>query len=359
MAGNKTIYDTAMKRAHEYAWSNQWDRAMKEYSRALSEFPDDRTAQRNMAQCMFTMRQWPQALAAYENLLNADPSDALPLNRVTEIYPALGQQDLAQAAYTRLANLYLDNNQLHEAIRALRDLSRVVPKNKEVHEQLLDLTQEVGDRIAQAAEHLALSQIALDAGKLGEAQRHADAASSLDSENPDVRRWVYTVRKRLAESAGTVALSEDGMEAAIGADGRPQVVPGTHKLAENTMEPPAVAALVERAATASNGGDYATALDLYDQAVRAGAKRPAIFYSAGVLNQQMGRPEQAIAYLERAVNDAEFAMSANYVLGQCHMALRNPSKAVTAYEKALSLVDLEKLTRAEADELIELYKAAA
>src|SRR5437016_9462333 len=236
MAGNKTIYDTAMKRAHEYAWSNQWDRAMKEYSRALSEFPDDRTAQRNMAQCMFTMRQWPQALAAYENLLNADPSDAFAINRLAEIYLALGQQDRAQATYSRLANLYLENNQLHEAIRALRDLSRVVPKNKEVHEQLLDLTQEVGDRIAQAAEHLALSQIALDAGSLGEAQQHADAASSLDSENPDIRRWVFTVRRRLAESAGTVALSEDGVAAILDAKGRPQVVPGTHKLVENAPE---------------------------------------------------------------------------------------------------------------------------
>src|SRR2546421_308390 len=62
MAGNKSIYDTAMKRAHEYAWANQWERAMKEYGRALSEFPNDRTAQRNMAQCMFRLRQWPQAL---------------------------------------------------------------------------------------------------------------------------------------------------------------------------------------------------------------------------------------------------------------------------------------------------------
>ena len=68
MAGNKAIFDTAMKHAHEYAWANQWERAMKEYGRALAEFPDDRTAQRNMAQCLFRLRQWPQAQAAYEEL---------------------------------------------------------------------------------------------------------------------------------------------------------------------------------------------------------------------------------------------------------------------------------------------------
>src|ERR1044072_6341754 len=106
MAGNKTIYDTAMKSAHEYAWANQWERAMKEYGRALGEFPNDRTAQRNMAQCMFRLRQWPQALAAYENLLNLDPTDAFAISRLAEIFLALGAQDRAQATYHRLADLY-------------------------------------------------------------------------------------------------------------------------------------------------------------------------------------------------------------------------------------------------------------
>lgn len=64
MAGNKAIFDTAMKRAHEYAWANQWERAMKEYGRAMAEFPDDMTARRNMAQCMFRLRKWAPSLEA-------------------------------------------------------------------------------------------------------------------------------------------------------------------------------------------------------------------------------------------------------------------------------------------------------
>ena len=119
---------------------------MKEYGRALSEFPNDRTAQRNMAQCMFRLRQWPQALAAYERLLSADATDAFALNRLAEIYLALGQQDNAQTAYTRLADLYIENNQIYEAIRALRDLSRAIPKNKDIHNRLLELNQQVDDQ---------------------------------------------------------------------------------------------------------------------------------------------------------------------------------------------------------------------
>ena len=151
MAGNKSIYDTAMKRAHEYAWANQWERALKEYGRALSEFPNDRTAQRNMAQCMFRLRQWPQALSAYERLLSADATDAFALNRLAEIYLALGQQDNAQTAYTGLADLYIENNQVYEAIRALRDLSRAIPKNKDVHTRLLELNRSRAEAAAVPA----------------------------------------------------------------------------------------------------------------------------------------------------------------------------------------------------------------
>ena len=354
MAGNKSIYDTAMKRAHEYAWANQWERAMKEYGRAITEFPNDRTAQRNLAQCMFRLRQWPQALEAYERLLDADPTDAFALNRLAEIHLALGQQESADTTYNRLADLYIENNQLHEAIRALRDLARAGPKNKAVHNRLLDLNQQVGDQPGQAAEHLALSQIALDQSALGEAQQHADAAAALDASNPDIRRWVYTVRRRLAESAGTMALSGDPDVSA-----RPSQVVGTHMLFHTEPEPAEAVELVARAVEAAEAGEHAMALDYYDQAVRAGAKQPSVFYSAGVLNHQMGRSENAIAFLERAMQDPEFAMSANYVLGQCQIELRHIGKAVAAFERALALVELDKLSRNEADELIELYKAAA
>src|SRR6476619_5713511 len=35
MAGNQAVFDAAMRRAQSYAFENQWDRAIKEYQRAL------------------------------------------------------------------------------------------------------------------------------------------------------------------------------------------------------------------------------------------------------------------------------------------------------------------------------------
>ncbi|MGA7731353.1 MAG: tetratricopeptide repeat protein [Chloroflexia bacterium] len=352
MAGNKAIFDTAMKRAHEYAWANQWERAMKEYGRALSEFPDDMTARRNMAQCLFRLRRWAQAMEAYEALVQADPSDLFGVNRLAEIHLAIGNTDEAKATYMRLTDLYTGKNQFHEAIRAVRDLARALPKDKEVRIRLLDLTQEAGDKQAQAAEHLALSQISQEEGNLAEAQGYAEAASALDPESNEIRRWAYSLKRKIAENAGTITLDSNEY------GGRKAAAPGTG-LIRAQEDPPEAVALVEKATEAQNQGDFRAALEFYDGAVRAGAKRGAVFYSAGLLHQQMGRPDLAIPMLERSLHDSEFTMSANYVLGQCYSTQRAHAKAATAFERALGMIDFEQITMREADELIELYMATA
>jgi tetratricopeptide (TPR) repeat protein len=353
MPGNKAIFDTAMKRAHEYAWANQWERAMKEYARALTEFPDDMTARRNMAQSLFRLRRWDDALAAYEELVQADPNDLFGINRLAEIHLAMQHLDQAKSTYMRLADLYTAKNQFHEAVRALRDLARATPRDKEVRTRLLDLTQEVGDKQAQAGEHLALSQITLEEGKLTESQGHAEVAAVLDPENNEIRRWVYAVKRRIAENAGTVLL--DGSEYT---GGKAQAAPGTGLIQLNE-DTPEVQSWVEKATEAQSASDFRTALDLYDQAIRAGAKRGAAYYSAGLLQQQMGRSDLAIPYLERALQDSEFAMSACYVLGQCYVSQRAFAKAAASYERALGMINFDQIGRSEADELIELYSATA
>ncbi len=354
MAGNKAVYDTAMKRAHDHAWANHWERAIKEYDRALSEFPDDVPAERNKAQCLFRMRRWPEALTAYSSLVDREPTDLFALNRLAEVHLAVGRHDEAVAAYFRLADLYSEQKRRHEAIRALRDLARALPDNRETHARLLNLTHEVGDRTAEIAEHIALSRIALDAGDLEEGMREAEAASALGPDNQEARRWSYAVRRRLAQANATSNFVGDA-----DATGQMPASMGTGLIAQQEEEPAQVVEFIERATEAQNAGDYRLAMDLYDKAVRAGAIRPLVFYSAGLLNQQHAAPEMAIPLLERAAKDPEYGISANYALGQCYSAMRDHTRAVQAFERALGLIVTANLTRAEADELIELYTSAS
>ncbi|HEX8229115.1 MAG TPA: tetratricopeptide repeat protein [Chloroflexia bacterium] len=354
MAGNKAIYDTAMKRAHDHAWANQWDRAIKEYDRALAEFPDDLAACRNKAQCHFRLRQWPEALAAYSSLVQKDQADLFAVNRLAEIHLALGQSEEASGIYFTLADKYSAQNQFHEAIRALRDLARAMPHSREVHVRLLALVREVGDRAAEVAEHIALSRIALEAGDVATAQRESEIASSLDSESPEVRRWNYTVRRRMAEMNATGNFAADA-----DATGHMTTSMGTGLMPQSDQEPDEALELIKKATEAQNAGDFQAAMEFYDQAIRIGASKPSVFYNAGLLNQQMGRPSMAIPLLERAAKDAEFGISANYGLGLAYSAMRDHPHAVAAFEKALGMIGVASLTRNEADELVELYTAAA
>lgn len=353
MAGNKAIFDTAMKRAHEYAWANQWERAMKEYGRAMAEFPDDMTARRNMAQSLFRLRRWLPALESYEALAKDEPNDLFTVNRLAEIHLAMGNLEQSKATYMRLVDMYTAKKQFHEAILALRDLVKVVPKDKEVRIKLLDLTQEVGDKHAQAAEHLALSQISQEEGNLADAQGYAEAAAGLDPESAEIRRWAYSLKRKIAENAGTVTL--DGSEIT----GKRQGASLGTGLIRAQEDPPEAVTMVEKAREAQNNGDFRAALEFYNGAISAGAKKGEVFYSSGLLHQQMGRADLAIPMLERALQDPEFAMSANYVLGQCYTTQKMFAKAATAFERALGLIDFDQITRNEADELIELYTATA
>ena len=41
MAGNRQVFEKAMQQAADYAWDQQWDKAISAYMKALTEFPDD------------------------------------------------------------------------------------------------------------------------------------------------------------------------------------------------------------------------------------------------------------------------------------------------------------------------------
>jgi hypothetical protein len=55
MAGNRTTFEAAMKRAAEHAWNQHWDQALADYQRAADEFPDDMAARGNLALAFYRL----------------------------------------------------------------------------------------------------------------------------------------------------------------------------------------------------------------------------------------------------------------------------------------------------------------
>ncbi len=347
MAGNQAVFDAAMRRAQGYAFENQWDRALKEYQRAIAEFPNDGQARQNYAQALYRLQQYPQALDEYIGLLKSHPSDPFLLNRLAEINVAMGRRPDAAGYYQQLAQVYLGQNQTREAITAFQALIAIEPNRRDAHERLVELHKTNGDRVAAISELLTLSRLAL-AGPpedLAGAVKYAEAAFALDANHRDAREWLYRLRRRQAEVAGTT-FDEKTLRVAPNAPG-------------STMDARDLNEMFALAMSYQERGQYAVALKQYEAVLGAGLNTPAVHYNLGLLYQQAGQPDSAIEHLREAAEDPEYGMSSCYTLGLCYRAMNQIPEATQAFEGALRQVDLASINKGEVNDLIELYEAAA
>lgn len=345
MAGNKAAFDAAMKRAQGYAFENAWDKALREYQRALDEFPDNPELRTNLAQTYFRLQQWPAALEAYGGLLRLRPSDPFVLGRIAECQVSLGRTPDAEATYSQVATVYLSSNQVREALAALRSVLGINPANRSAHERMADIYRGMGERNLAIGEYLTLSHLAFDTptGDLDGAVKYAEVAFNLDSNNSPAREWLYSLRRRQAEATGTQFDEKTLRIIAAGGALAPQDLEQMYQLAVQYQEK----------------GQYSAALVQFEAAQQAGLATPGLRYNLGLLYQQGRQWPKAIEQFRQALDDAEFAMSCHYALGECYRETGQAVEATHAFEAAVGLVDLAHVGKAEVADLVDLYRAAA
>ena len=344
MAGNRALFETALKRGHDYAWQNQWDRALKEYQRAIAEFPDDLSARGNLALAHLRLKQWPDALREYSALAEKQPQDTFVQGQLAEIYAATGRTADASRTYFRLADLFEQQNQAGEAIKALQELTRLEPKNKTIYQRIAELSRAIGDTGAMVAAYLTLANLALEQNNMDEAIRLAEAATNLDPESREARDLLFRLRRIATEGQTTAAAS---------APPAPAKVVGTELSQTQVNEMFALAnGYQERR-------QYAAAARIYESLVSSGVKRPDVVFNLGLLYQLGGQHQQAVDQFQVIAQDEEYAMSAYYSMGESQRALGNLPAAGIAYDNALRLINMQTIGKGEIEDLIQLYEAAA
>jgi tetratricopeptide (TPR) repeat protein len=345
VAGNKAAFDAAMKRAQDYAFENAWDKALREYQRALDEFPDDANAQTNMAQALFRLQQWPAALQAYNNLLRVRPSDPFVLNRIAECQVSLQQPADAERTYMQVATVYGAQNQIRDALGALRTVLGLNAGNRLARERMAEIYRNMGERNLAIQEYLTLSRQALESQPedLDLAVRHAETAFGLDNSHPEARDWLYRLRRRQLEATGT-QFDEKTL----------RIVSGPGQAAQRDLQQ-----MYDLAMQYQEKNQFAAARVQLEAAQAAGLDTAALHYSLGLIYQQERQFKQAVEQLQKAAGDPEYAMSSQYALGECYRTLGQRAEATRAYEAAISLVDLQHVGKNEVNDLIELYQAAA
>lgn len=361
MPANKATFQDALKKASNAAWDQRWDTAIKEYRRALTEFPEDASAHSGLALALQESNKLDEALVEYKILAKMQANDPVPLARVAILFEKMGRKSDAVTAYVQLAEMYQQQKQMNKAVEAWRKASALEPERTEPHEKLAAAFTEAGHNAPAAREWIALGKLAQRGGDFARAQQCVERALILEPDNTQARFMLSELTGTggsLAAQAGAspVELARRSALSRLAASVLDDKTPwrrgdsGGH----NGVD---VDSLLARAIDAQQQGQTREAIELYEKILAAGMNRPEVQFNLAVLYQNSLRHDDAIALLNKTVQAPQFAVASHFALGQSYRSQNKIDVALDHYVAAMKIVDLTSVNRAQADQVIRLYQS--
>ena len=333
MAGNRRLYEHALRRATEHYEHKQWEKALKEFQNALSEFPDDLGV----------------------------------LEQTADVYERLGRLDEAAQNYQTIANAQSRQGHQDQAVEFWERATRLDNNLVDSHKNLAFVYAAQGKAKNAVRENLALARIYQQQNQLMEALGNVQTAYALDPANPDVLTALELLR-----AAGVTTTEEAADDAEPGARGSPvdltrekalsdlaetifeDVRPTTGKLSKAEAD-----ALITKAIDQQTQGNVSGAIDTYRRIVAAGVDMPAVNFNLGLLYQENFRLDDAIQQFNSAVNFSEYRLGSLFALGELYRAKGQVDEALNYFLEALKIIDLGTVNREQADDLIKVYESLA
>ncbi len=363
MPANKTAFQDALKKASNAAWDRRWDTAIKEYRRALTEFPDDSSAHSGLALALQESNKNEEALAEYRVLAKMQPDDPVPLARVAIILEKMNRKSDAVTAYMQLADMYNAQKQMNKAVEAWRKASTLDPERAEPHEKLAASFTEAGHNGPAAREYLALAKLAQKSGDAARATQCVERALILESDNTQARFLLNELTGRgatLAAQAGAspVELARRSTLAKLAGSLLDEKTPWRRgdPISQSGVDADSILA---RAIDAQQKGQTRQAIELYEQLLgrSGGSARPEMQFNLAILYQNTLQHEYAIALLQETAKLPHLAVASHFALGQSYRAQNKVDEALDHYLQAMKIVDLSTVSRAQADQVIRLYQS--
>jgi len=399
MAGNRQIFDLAIKRGNAFARQQAWDKAAVEFQRASAEFPDNLNVLVAAGTALANCKRLPDALAAFQRALQLKPDDLATLERIANVQEQMNKLADAAQTYAAVGDLYSRQGNTDQAVDAWTRASRLAPNNIEAHQKLAAAYQ-AQDKLKQAvAEMLALVKIYQRKGQIDQAAQQCKAALALDPRNTDALKMMDTIR--IGRGTGTLPplpeappaapvlpmppagpeLTWGEMEALTTQEGpkRPAspvdqtAQKALSDLAESIFEetlaaPPrsdargAAARLSKKEIDAliTQAIDYQTA-DQSRQAIAAyqrileAVELPAARFALGLLYEQEMAFDEAAEQFQQSVGHDDYALGSHFALGECCRARGRADEALRHFVEVLKIVDLGTVTREQADDLAAQY----
>lgn len=384
-------FSDAMRAGADAAWDSDWESAIAAYRRAVRLSPQDVDALSALGLAYYNAGQFAAALETYRQASALAPENPVLLERIADTHGRLGQRDAAIEAHMAAAELHARNPQtLARAVEQWQAALKVDPNHVQARVQLLQYHQRIGKAYQAATECLHLARIYQGRGETRRATEIYRYALRLAPDHPELQRSAQSIdpeaRTASAPAEGAVAKSggsalqprtSDFVQAAIieAEDERNSLIESTrrHALAalaasvfEDTLElapvagdpqvvRPKIDALIGQAVDVQTRGNPEQALASFAAVYEAGLRSPALCFNLGVLYQEQGRLDEAIAMLEQALGASEYELGGHLALGCCHQAKGDIARAVQHLLAALKRIDLTTVEGERVEQISLLY----
>ncbi len=376
MAGNKSVFQDAIKKGHNAAWDRKWTIAIAEYRRATAEFPDDASAHLNLAHALEEAGQLQGALDECQVASKLLPHDPHPLMLAAGLHEKLGHLAEAAGIFLAAAEIHVAQKATGKAIEAWQRAAALEPDRTDVHEQLAKAYEQGAQHALAAKEFVALARIYQRRGDKSKVSRALQFALKLEPTNAAALAFSDAPAKKdepkpkpqpkpQQAPAGPVSRAKQQALSRLAEtllEERPSVkstARRAQKGKETGLGPADIEALIARAVEAQSTDHVPQAIESYRALLAAGVPRLEVKFNLGLLYLETMRYDDAIQLLSETVGEPEYTLASHFALGQCYRAQGKIDAALEHFIQVTKIVDLGSVDRQHADELISVYEKLA
>ncbi len=372
MAGNKAVFQDAIKKGHNAAWDRKWPVAIAEYGRASREFPEDASVHLSLAHALEASGQLENALHECRIAARILPHDPQPLMLVASLQEKLGQLSEAAGTFLAVAELHMAAKANSKAVDAWQRAAALEPDRSDVHERLAEVYEQGAHHSLAAKEYVALARIYKRRGDLGNSSKAVQHALELDPNNPTALALsgglAETREEPQAEGLPTGPVDRAKQESLSRLAGALLEEPSQSQ--QPSVQRPAaedelprdsadIDALVARAVDAQTNNRVPEAIECYTALIDSGVSRLEVKFNLGLLYLEAEQYENAIELLTQTVGEPDFSLASHFALGQCYRSLGKIDAALEHFIQVTKIVDLGSIDREHADDLISVYEKLA